>query len=315
MARSAYFKGVIFICLSAVCWSSAGLFIKLVNLPPVHIAMYRSLIAGIFLLGYILYRRHARDIDFDFSVNRHGLITAIFYFFTVSLFVTANKMTTAANAVFMQYTSPVFVILITYFFLKEKIYRAEILTVVICLGGMVLFFLEEEKSTAFAGNMIAILSGVAFAFLQIYVKRSEAGTAETLTADQHHLRSIFAIVIGNLVTVMMGFVSAMFLMHAVTMPDALAPIFGTQFTITTSDIIGLLILGIFQLGCGYLFFAAGAKYISSVEIAIYTILEPILNPIWTFLGTGEVPGFWAIIGANLIVAAMLVNTFFNKERA
>jgi drug/metabolite transporter (DMT)-like permease len=89
--------------------------------------------------------------------------------------------------------------------------------------------------------------------------------------------------------------------------------FGNDFHLTSRDISGLLFLGIFQLGFGYLFFAKGAKFISSVEIAIYTLLEPICNPLWTFLGTGEIPGFWPLVGGGLVLSAMVINSVFKKN--
>lgn len=314
MSQSHYFRGVLLICLAALCWSSAGLLIKIVNLPPVQIAWYRSFIAGIFLLGYIVYRKKRGNIPFEFRITKWSLITALCYVFTVSLFVIANKLTTSANAVFLQFTAPVYIILITYFILKEKIYAVEIATVFICLGGMMLLFIDKEKSTALAGNIFGILSGIAFAFLQISVKKSESSVSIQLSPE-NDLRAIFNLAFGNAATVaFLGI--AVTVVYASSTSSAASPlysIFGEGFAMTSSDVFGLVFLGVFQLGMGYLFFAKGAKYISNVEIAIYTLLEPILNPCWTFLGTGEIPGFWAIIGGCLVLSAIVVNTFFRKN--
>ncbi len=311
---SHYIRGVLFICTAALCWSSAGLLIKIINLPPVQIAMYRSFIAGTFLISYILYQKRKLGIPFAFRITKWALVTGTCYVFTVSLFVIANKLTTSANAVFLQFTAPVYVILISYFILKEKIYAVEIATVFICLGGMMLFFMEEEKSTALAGNIFGILSGVAFAFLQFSVKKTELVSA-TETAEQNDLRAVFNLAFGNAMTVILlgATLSLVYASSASSAASPLFSIFGSGFSITRSDILGLLFLGIFQLGLGYLFFAKGAKYISSVEIAIYTLLEPILNPFWTYLGTGETPGFWAIVGGGLVLTAIVVNTLFRKN--
>lgn len=312
MITTHYFRGVFLICMAALCWSSAGLLIKIVELPPVQIAMYRSFIAGTFLIGYILYQR--RKSPFAFHITKWTVITGTCYVFTVSLFVIANKLTTSANAVFLQFTAPVYVILISYFILREKIYAVEIATVFICLGGMMLFFMEEEKSTALAGNIFGILSGVAFAFLQFSIKKTEMAAAAE-SAEQRDLRAVFNLAFGNAMTVaLLGITMALIYAASVsTSSSPLFSIFGNGFYITRNDILGLLFLGVFQLGLGYLFFAKGAKYISSVEIAIYTLLEPILNPLWTFLGTGETPGFWAIVGGGLVLTAIVVNTLFRKN--
>lgn len=316
MSQSHYFRGVLLICLSALCWSSAGLLIKIISLPPIQIALYRSFVAGVFLTGYVVYSKKKFNIPFQFTITRWSVITALCYVFTVSLFVIANKLTTSANAVFLQYTAPIYVILITFFILKEKVYAVEIATVFICLGGMMLLFMDEEKSTALAGNIFGILSGIAFAILQISVKKSEQNASAPMTA-QSNISGIFNLAFGNIVTVVvLGIaVTVVYALSASYSTSPLFSIFGNSFSLTSSDIFGLVFLGVFQLGLGYLFFAKGAKYISNVEIAIYTLLEPILNPVWTFLGTGEFPGFWAILGGGLVLSAIVVNTVFRKNEA
>ncbi|MBL7995994.1 EamA family transporter [bacterium] len=314
MSLNHYFRGVSLICLAALCWSSAGLLIKIIDLPPIQIALYRSFVAGVFLSVYVLYRKKRLHIPFRFTITRWSIITALCYVFTVSLFVIANKLTTSANAVFLQYTAPVYVILVTYFIFKEKVYTVEIATVFICLGGMILLFIEEEKSTALAGNIFGILSGIAFAFLQISIKKSEQSASVPMTS-QSDITGIFNLAFGNAATVIvLGIaISAVYASSAGLNASPLFSIFGDGFSITSNDVVGLLLLGVFQLGLGYLFFAKGAKYISNVEIAIYTLLEPILNPMWTFLGTGEFPGFWAILGGGLVLSAIIVNTVFRKN--
>lgn len=316
MLKNDYFKGVFFICLAALFWSSAGLVIKWVQLPSLQIALFRSLIAGIFLGGYIFFQIRFKKIPFKMYFNKWALITAICYTFTVSLFVMANKLTTSANAVFLQYTSPVTVILVSYFVLKERIYILEIITVAVCLAGMALFFADEEKSTALVGNIIGMLSGVAFALLQISVKRSEEHAQAGNTAiDQRvsDLRGVYHLMLGNAMTVIVLMTVITTLMQA-DAEGPLAALAGNEFTLTSSDMLGLLFLGVVQLGCGYLCFAKGVHYISNVEIAIYTLLEPICNPIWTFLGTGEIPGFWAVIGGMLVLGAMVINSVFGRKR-
>lgn len=311
MSKTSYLRGVALIVLAALCWSSAGLLIKLIQLPPLEIALYRSLVAGVFLLGYVTWlSRQTRPAGL-FKITRHTWLTAVFYMLTVTLFVTANKLTTSANAVFLQYTSPVYVIVISYFFLKERVELAEILVVVVCLGGMVLFFLEEDTSASILGNGIGILSGVAFAMLQITVRKNETTESEGDPAS-HAIRSTFNLAFGNVFTVVVLAVLVGF--SAVADWQPLTSVAGANLHMTLRDVAGLLILGVFQLGLGYLFFARGAKLISSVEISIYTLIEPISNPFWTFLGTGEKPGVYAIGGGALVLTAILLNTLFEKKK-
>lgn len=303
-----YFKGILLICLAALFWSSAGLMIKVVNLPAIQIALFRSLVAGLFLGGYIVWHRHHWTTGILTSA---ALRTAFFYMGTVTLFVLANKLTTSANAVFLQYTAPVYVILISYFFFREKVSSAEIATVAFCLAGMTLFFVEEEKSASFIGNIIGILSGVAFALLQISVKRAEKAEVQFGHPNASELKGMGHLVLGNIVTVAVLSI-VIGIAFSAELPPFWQTLTGTMLHVTPRDIAGLLFLGIFQLGFGYLFFAKGARHISSVEIAIYTLLEPVCNPVWTFLGTGEIPGTWAIVGGLIIVLAMVVNALGHR---
>ncbi len=315
MGQSNYFKGIFLISLAALFWSSAGLFIKIIDRPPMQIAFYRSLIAGIFLFGYLAYQKLILKTPFDFKLTKWSFLTALCYVFTVSLFVLANKLTTSANAVFLQYTAPVYVIVISYVFLRERIFAIEVATVVISLVGMVLFFIEAEKSTALIGNIVGIFSGIAFALLQIVVKRSEKST-EARNDRLSDMKGIFNLALGNSATVLVLLVivvSVIFLINPTGENSFLTYTFGSDFRLTSRDLLGLLFLGVFQLGLGYIFFAKGAKFISSVEIAIYTLLEPICNPVWTFLGTGEIPGLWPLVGGGLVLSAMVVNSIFKKN--
>jgi drug/metabolite transporter (DMT)-like permease len=313
MANHLYLKGVAFVGLAALCWSSAGLFIKLVQLPPVPIALFRSLIAGVFLGVYVAVQMRRGPVPGLFTPSRHTFITAVLYMLTVTLFVMANKLTTSANAVFLQYTAPAYVIVISFFLLKERVQWMEIVTIVVCLSGMALFFLEENKSASIVGNVIGILSGVSFALLQVNVRVSESSyrTDDNPRGDQ--LRATFNLAMGNLFTVL----TLASIMVSVTVMDVdtgsfVAGLVGNRFDPSVADWLGLLFLGVFQLGLGYLFFARGAKLISSVEVSIYTLFEPISNPVWTYLGTGEVPGAWAILGGTLILGAIVANTLFEK---
>lgn len=311
MNNASYLRGVTYVVLAALCWSSAGLLIKLIHLPPLQIALFRSLIAGVFLMAYVGWLSRAVRWDGLFRITRHTLITAFLYMLTVTLFVTANKLTTSANAVFLQYTAPVYVIVVSYFFLKERVFLAEIVVIVVCLGGMVLFFFEEDKSASIVGNVVGILSGVAFALLQIAVRINEPARMRTDPAPEA-IRSTFNLAFGNGVTVMV--LAILVGLSSMGTWDFLESTAGTAIVMSSSDLVGLLILGVFQLGLGYLFFAKGAKMISSVEVSIYTLLEPVSNPVWTFLGTGERPGYHALGGAVLVLSAIVLNTLWERKK-
>lgn len=308
--NSNYLRGVLLVVMAALFWSSAGLMIKLAKVGPLQIVFYRSLIAGIFLWGVFEWKRRRSGKPFAYTINRATLVTAFFYTGTVSLFVTANKLTTAANAVFLQYMAPAYVILISYFFLKEKIYSNEIITVILCLAGMGLFFVEAEKSTAIIGNVIGILSGVMFALLQLSVKHHGffSHPSSPATEEDKEIASMYQIVIGNLMTVFLISL-VLLLIPQVTEATGGPPDEGVlrAFALTLTDFWVMMFLGIVQLGLGYLCFTKGVHDISSVEVSIFTLLEPISNPLWTFLGTGETPGFWALAGGLLVLVSVAVN--------
>lgn len=256
--------------LAAACmWSLGGVLIKLVTWHPVAIAGMRSLIGAV-LIG-ILLRTQLR-----FSWSWIELGAALAYAGTVVLFVIANKLTSAANAIFLQYTAPLYVILFSPVFLGEKAQRRDWLTLLIMLGGMLLFFIDELTADGYLGNVIALLSGLCFAWLTLLLRRQKDGSA---------LPSLF---LGN----------------------ALAAIIGLPFILTSqmpdsSSWIGLILLGVVQLGLPYILYALALRHIHAIEGILIPMAEPVLNPIWVFLIIGEQPTLHTILGGAIILGAVV----------
>jgi DME family drug/metabolite transporter len=255
----------LYILAAALLWSSGGAAIKLCRLDAWQLAGGRSLIAGLLILALSPSARR--------RPTRLSLGVAVAYVFTVVLFVTATKLTTAANAIFIQDTAPLWVLLLSPWLLKEHPTRGELLSVPVFGIGLALFFLDQLSPGQVAGNLVALASGVAFGLSILGLRRlGDGGPA--------------ALVLGNL------------LAAAVTMP--LWP-FGP---IPTAMDLGLVaFLGVFQLGLSYLLFSWGVQGTPAVEASLLVLLEPVLNPIWTFLFAGERPGPWAIVGGAVILAA------------
>ncbi len=258
-------KSRLLILLAALLWSSGGAAIKLCGLDAWQLAGGRSLIAGLLILALSPEARR-RPTRLSFGV-------ALAYVFTVVLFVTATKLTTAANAIFIQDTAPLWVLLLSPWLLKEHPTRGELLSVPVFGVGLGLFFLDQLSPGQMAGNLVALASGVAFGLSILGLRRlGDGGPA--------------ALVLGNLMAA------------AVTAP--LWP-FGPSPTLTDLGLVAFL--GVFQLGLSYLVFSWGVQGTPAVEASLLVLLEPVLNPVWTYLFAGERPGPWAIVGGTVILAA------------
>jgi len=259
-------KALLLLAVTATLWSLGGLLIKSVNANPLAIAGTRSAIAAVMLILVL------RKPKFTWSFAQVG--AALAYAATTILFVTATKTTTAANAIFLQSTAPIYVALLSAWLLKERIKLLDWITVFIVMGGMVLFFLDNLSTTGILGNVIAATSGVSFAFFAIFMRMQKNGSP---------LESIF---LGNLITAAIGLP---FLSRSI--PD-------------TSGWICLVILGVVQLGLPYILYSKAIKHVTALEAILIPVIEPLLNPVWVFLILGESPGPLAFIGGLIVLAAI-----------
>lgn len=258
-------KHRLYLLAAAALWSTGGAAIKLCGLNAWQVAGGRSLIAGLVLLALVPSTRR--------RPSRLSLAVAVAYVFTVVLFVLATKLTTSANAIFIQDTAPLWVLLLSPWLLSERPTRGELLAVPVFALGLGLFFLDQLTPGQVTGNLVALGAGVAFALSIMGLRRlGDGGPA--------------ALVQGNL------------LAAAVTLP--LWPLGPAA---TPLDLGLVAFLGVFQLGLSYLLFSRGLTGTPAVEAALLVLLEPVLNPVWTFLFTGERPGPWAVLGGAIILAA------------
>ena len=265
-------KAVILLLLTAFLWSFGGLLIKLVNWNPLAIAGTRSAIAALLMLAFI------KKPVMNFSFSQIAGIIA--YATTVILFVLANKLTTAANAILLQYTAPIYVAVLGILFLKEKVRASDWVTIAMVLGGMVLFFMDELDSGNILGNLAAIFSGFSFAAM-IVCLRSQKSSSPLLTVFW-----------GNVVTAV---VSLPFMFGSMPGP---------------SSWLGLALLGVFQLGLSYIFYTIAIKKVSALEGILIPVIEPILNPVFVLVVTGEAPGPWSLAGGVIVVAAITLRCVF-----
>ncbi len=281
------FPPILLILFAVLLWSTGGLFIKLTTLNAIHVNFGRAFFAAIVVGVFIAFRR---QLKFDWFI----IFVSIFYAATLTSFVYANKNTTAANAIFLQYTAPVYILIFAPLILKEKFRVTDLITVVVCLAGMSLFFLEEANAqnvlatNIFAGNIAGLVSGVCLGLYFVLLR---------------HPRSLqfnpaLSVFYGNIIIIifMLPFI-----------------LFNPQVP-TTLDILAISYLGIFQIGLAYILFTYGlAKGVRSLDASIIGFVEPLLNPVWVFLFIKETPSKWAIIGGIIIIGAIVFHTLLQQK--
>ncbi|MBV6478808.1 MAG: hypothetical protein HGGPFJEG_01565 [Ignavibacteria bacterium] len=276
-------KGLIFISFSALMWSSGGLFIKVLTLDAFQISFYRSLIAAITILIISKFRKTGLKFEFDFI----SIACSIFYSLILIFFVVATKLTTAANAIFLEFTAPIYLLLLEPIFLKTKFEKNNLIALIICFAGMSLFFFGKLDLTDIKGNLFAIGSGISFALFSLFLKwKKQIHKSES---------TIIYIVTGNLLVCIFCL-----------------PFIYDKLFVNSMQMSILLFMGIFQIGISYIIFNEGIKYISATESMIIAMLEAVLNPIWVFLGVGEVPTAYSMAGSVIIIIAIIWRNFFIK---
>lgn len=259
-------QAVLSLALAAILWSLGGVLIKWTNWHPMAIAGGRSLIsAGVIWLAF-------RQQQLTFSSTQWAGAAA--YCSMVSTFVIATKLTTAANAILLQYTAPVYVALLGGWLLGERTTRRDWLTICVVFGGMLFFFLDKVSAGGMLGNLFGIASGVSFGLFVIFMRMQK---------DSSPFGSVL---LGNI------------LAFLISIP------FFNEGDFTAANLAAVGFLGIFQLGLAYVLYTKAICHVRALEATLITTLEPILNPVWVFIFLGEVPGLYALLGGMIVVAAV-----------
>jgi drug/metabolite transporter (DMT)-like permease len=277
MQKQQYIRGIIATMLAALVWSTAGVLVKLLHQDAFTILFYRSLYAGLLFLA--VFRKEAMHFD------RRAFLISIFYAPLLICFVSSTKLTTAANAIFLQYIAPAIVLVIEPKLLGTKMKRYNLLTVIACLVGLS-FFLFEQKGTGhhWLGDGLALLSGFFLAGLILSLRFSNRS------------EQMSGILLGNLWVVL------------VTLPSFLK-----SGPATYDEHLMLAFLGFVQIGLGYLLFTYGQRRIPALEGSLISMLEPILNPIWVLLWYGENPSPWSLAGGAIILVALMVRMIYLRK--
>lgn len=273
------------LALAAVLFSTGGAAIKATALNGWLVASFRSGIAALVLLLVVPGARR----DWGWRPFAVGVVSGI----TFLLFVTANKLTTAANTIFLQSAAPLYMMLLSPLLLREKARRQDLALMAVVGLGLSLFFVGTAPPMATApdpvrGNILAALSGVSWALTVMGLRWMGA------TEGDH---GVVAVVIGNLVAFAVG------LWQGWPVPP-----------LGAVDVGVLLYLGVFQIGLAYLLVTTALKAVPAIEAAILLLIEPACSPFWAWLVHGERPGLWASVGGALILGATTLQTILAARR-
>jgi drug/metabolite transporter (DMT)-like permease len=250
--------------LAAVLWSLAGIFIKFLSLPSLTIVFYRSLFASFFFAFFV--RK-------SIAVPKGALLIAILaYTAAISAFVSANKITTAANAIALQYTAPIFVFAIVHFLFHEKIAGVSWISLVFGMLGIAVICAGSAGQPDAVGVLIALLSGLLFSIYMVSLRFLKDVSAGTLTF------------LNNFACCLL-----------------LLPFVRSELALSFHEGWIVAVMGIVQLGVPYWLFSKGLEKIQLQEAALIVLIEPVLNPIWVALAVGEVPSKATLAGGSLIL--------------
>lgn len=269
------FSPVMLVFIAVFIWSTGGVFIKATSLDAFQLVFFRSLFAAITV---IIFTR--KD---GLKINAFGLMVSVIYASLLLLFVWATKQTTAANAIFLQYTAPIYILILAPFIIGEKFYFRDLATVLVVLCGMALFFVGKLEVNDYWGNLAALLSGVCLALYIMLLRHKKVDG----------FNPAIAVIYGNLIL-------------AATMAPAGIPAIPQMNGI---DWFAVLFLGIVQIGISYILFIKGVRGgTRPLDASLIGFIEPLLNPVWVFIFIGERPSNWALLGGAVIITSIAYHT-------
>lgn len=270
-------RGTVLVFISAVLFSLGGLCIKMIPWSAMAINGARCLLSVVINLVFLrLYGRRLR-------VNRWVLLGALFVFLTNALFSVANKLTTAANAIVLQFTAPVFTVLIAWAFLRSRPKRADVIACVAVLFGIVCFFLDSLSAGGMLGNAIALFTGITYAGVFMLNALPDADPPSS-------------IILGHLAGAITGL-----------------PFLLRESDFSLQPVMYAVILGVFQMGIAYVCLSRGLRHTPPVTASLVSGIEPVLNPVWVALIYGERLSPLAVAGGVIVIGSIVVYSVY-KDR-
>jgi drug/metabolite transporter (DMT)-like permease len=267
--------GILFV--AALLWSTSGVLVKGLNWNPVAIASARGLVAGLTMSLILPGGFRPRKL------NRPQVFSGFCLASLSICYVSAIKLTTAANAIVLQYTAPLWVALLAPWILKEKTSRTDWIFIGLIFGGVVLFFQDSLSSEGFWGNILALVSGLFF------------GVQALVLRFRNNYLPVGGLILGNYLTFILG-------LWAWSGPW---PVLWDWFV--------LILLGVFQMGIPYYLYALAVPRVTSLELVLVTMLEPVINPVWVYLLYGEKPGPMALWGGLLVIGSVILWSILKKR--
>ncbi len=278
--------------IAALLFSTGGAAIKWTTLSAWQVSGFRSAVAGVALLALSAEARRT------WLASPRAALVAVAYAATLTLFVAANKLTTSANAIFLQSTAPAYLLLLGPWLLRERVTRSDLAVLVVTAIGMACFFagtpaVQRTAPNPPLGNLLALASGVCWAFTIAGLRWMRTAQAE----GRDRGSAIGAVVLGNAFT------------FALAVPFAFPVVIGG-----IGDPVAVIYLGVFQVGLAYFCLSKGLSTVPALEASLILLVEPALNPVWAWLLHGERPGAWAIAGGVLIVGATSLKGVLDARR-
>ena len=261
--------GILAMVATASLWSIAGLFIKVITWNPFAIAGLRSFIASLVILVYL----KKPKFHFSFPLVAAAAANAV----TMLLFVVANKTTTAANAILLQYIAPVLTAFIGAALLKERTRLEHWIAFFVVAAGMIIMFMDKLNSGQMLGNILALTSALTFSLFFVFMRMQKDGSP------------FESILLSHWITAGICLIISFFL----PLPD-----------FTFKSVSAIMTLGVIQIGIPSILFAVAIKRITAVSANLIAVIEPVFNPVWVFLVLNESPGINTIIGGAVIVSAV-----------
>lgn len=271
-------RGVLYMLLASVLFATGGLVLKYTDWNPLAINGMRAL-PGAIVIGLFMWISHRKLV-----LNKTVIAGAIAYMAMTTLFVLSNKLTAAGNAIVLQFTCPIWIVVLNFILFRKLPTKKQVIALILILGGIVCFFVDSLKSGNWVGDLLAILSGLFFAIM-FMLNSLKGGDA---------LSSVFIGQIGTFI--------------------CLFPfVFGCTWTV--SNTLSILWLGAFQVGFAYLFFSLATGMISALEASLINAVEPVLNPMLVALFGFERQSGLSLLGAAIVIGAVLWNSLPAKEDA
>jgi drug/metabolite transporter (DMT)-like permease len=278
-------RGLLLVAAAAAFWSSGGLIVRsLDTTDPWKIIFWRSVFACLFLVGYVIARERDRTLAAFASMGPAGLLLSLCFALASISFVIALGLTSVANTLVILSTAPFVAALLSRFVLGEAIRSRTWVAMLVALVGVSIMVSDSFGESSLRGNLVACVMPLAFALGTVVIRR------------QRHLQMTPALALSPLIAVVVA-----------------APL-ATSLRVSGRDLVLLAVFGCVQLGTGLAIYAVGARLAPPAKVALVSMLETVLGPLWVWLFVAEVPGVAAIAGGSIVLVALAAHTVVDLRR-